>query len=57
MISIRNLSKTYDNGPWALNSVSLEIEDGDILALLEPNGAGKTTLISIICGISTLTSG
>ena len=57
MISIRDLCKTYDGGMRALNDASLEIKKGEILALLGPNGAGKTTMISIICGISTLTSG
>ena len=57
LISINNLSKTYENGLKALNNVSLNIKKGEILAMLGPNGAGKTTLISIICGIVTPSSG
>lgn len=57
IVSINNLSKTYEGGHRALRDVSLEIEEGEILALLGPNGAGKTTLISIICGIVSPTSG
>ena len=49
--SIKNVSKTFDGGFKALEEVSLDIRQGEILALLGPNGAGKTTLISIICGI------
>jgi len=41
----------------ALGSVSLTIEPGEIFALLGPNGAGKTTWISIVCGLTTATSG
>ncbi|MDC3231576.1 ABC transporter ATP-binding protein [Candidatus Pelagibacter sp.] len=56
-IVINNLSKVYDNGFNALKNVSLEVKQGEILAMLGPNGAGKTTLISIICGIVTPSSG
>ena len=51
VISIKNLSKTYESGFQALKNVNLEIREGEIIALLGPNGAGKTTLISIVCGI------
>jgi len=57
IISINNLSKTYQSGFQALKHVNLDIADGEILALLGPNGAGKTTLISIICGIVTPSTG
>mgnify|MGYP000548429479 CR=1 FL=1 len=57
LISIDNLTKTYEGGFQALKGVSMEIEKGEIIALLGPNGAGKTTMISIICGISRATSG
>src|SRR6187402_3245223 len=57
IISVENLSKTYASGYEALNSVNLEIRNGEIFALLGPNGAGKTTLINIICGIVTPSSG
>ena len=56
-IVINSLSKVYDNGFNALKKVSLEVRQGEILAMLGPNGAGKTTLISIICGIVTPSSG
>lgn len=57
IVSISNLSKTYEGGFQALNNVNLDIQRGEILALLGPNGAGKTTLISIICGIVNASRG
>tara|TARA_B100001093_G_C26748843_1_gene980131 strand:- start:68 stop:994 length:927 start_codon:yes stop_codon:yes gene_type:complete len=51
IVSIKNLSKIYNNNFQALKNVNLEIRKNEIFALLGPNGAGKTTLISIICGI------
>lgn len=57
IVSVKNLTKTYEGGFTALNDVSLDIEQGEILALLGPNGAGKTTLISTICGLVSPTSG
>ncbi|HEY8024914.1 MAG TPA: ABC transporter ATP-binding protein [Burkholderiaceae bacterium] len=51
IISIKNLTKTYESGFHALTGINLDIRRGEIFALLGPNGAGKTTLINIICGI------
>ena len=56
-ITIKDLSKVYDNGFEALKKINLDIKKGEIIALLGPNGAGKTTLISVICGIVTPSSG
>lgn len=57
LISIRELSKTYDSGFQALKHLDLDIQRGEIFALLGPNGAGKTTLIGIVCGIVNPSSG
>jgi len=51
MISIKNLSKTYNGSKKAVDDVSLEIEDGDIFAFVGLNGAGKSTTIKCIVGI------
>ncbi len=57
IVDIQDLRKTYDDGFEALKGVTLQIEEGEILAFLGPNGAGKTTLISVVCGIARATSG
>ncbi len=57
IISIQDLSKVYADGQKALDRVSLDIREGEILALLGPNGAGKTTLISAVCGLVEPTGG
>ena len=57
IVSIKNLSKVYDNGFHALKNINLDIRAGEILALLGPNGAGKTTLISAVTGIISSSAG
>jgi len=57
MLSITGLSKVYNDGLVALDDISLNVREGEILALLGPNGAGKTTLISAVCGLVVPTKG
>ena len=57
MLSIIGLSKRYNDGQVALEDISLDVKEGEILALLGPNGAGKTTLISAVCGLVVPTEG
>ena len=56
MLSIKNLSKTYDNGVRALHNVSLEIPNG-MFGLLGPNGAGKSSLMRTIATLQPADSG
>lgn len=56
-LSIRGLTKTYQNGVQALRGVDLDVEQGDFFALLGPNGAGKTTLIGILTSLVNKTGG
>lgn len=56
-LSIRNLTKTYDNKFEALKGISLDVMPGDFFAVLGPNGAGKSTTIGIISSLVRKTSG
>jgi len=58
MIQISQLTKKYkDSDFYAVNSMDLSVNKGEIFGLLGPNGAGKTTLISMLCGLLKPTSG
>jgi len=56
-LSLRQLSKTYQNGVHALKGIDLDVEEGDFFALLGPNGAGKSTAIGIVSSLVNKTSG
>jgi ABC-2 type transport system ATP-binding protein len=51
MIELINISKSYSGKVKAVDNLSIEIPDGEIVGFLGPNGAGKTTTIKLITGI------
>src|SRR6056297_1967970 len=56
ILQVQNLSKHF-GGLKAVDNVSFNLDEGDILGLLGPNGAGKTTCFNVISGIYKPTSG
>src|ERR1700712_2722091 len=55
-ISIRGVGKHFKNFA-ALNNVNLDIQSGELIALLGPSGSGKTTLLRVIAGLEWPDSG
>jgi ABC-2 type transport system ATP-binding protein len=56
VIEVRNLCKHYGDKK-AVNNISFEVKDGEILGFLGPNGAGKSTTMNMITGYISSTSG
>ena len=56
MVKLKNVTKAYELGGekiYALDRVSLEVDDGDFIAIMGPSGSGKSTLANIIGGLDT----
>ena len=56
LLQVQNVTKQYGE-KIALNDFSMDICQGEIVALIGENGAGKTTLLNIICGYSKPSAG
>jgi ABC-2 type transport system ATP-binding protein len=56
ILRVKEVTKQYDS-LTAVDHVSFEIEEGEIVSLLGPNGAGKTTIIQMLLTLVAPTSG
>jgi putative ABC transport system ATP-binding protein len=51
LIDLRDVSKQYDEGPPALDGLTLEVHAGESVAVLGRSGSGKSTLLNLIAGL------
>ena len=56
MIEIKNLTKKFDQFV-AVNDLSFNVGEGEVLGFLGPNGAGKSTTMKVITGFLSPSSG
>jgi NitT/TauT family transport system ATP-binding protein len=56
-ISVRDVEITYPNGAVAVQNISLDVREGEFLAILGPSGCGKSTLLQAIAGLLGTTHG
>lgn len=60
LIELSNVSKIYDTGSVtvrALDKVTLSIEEGEMVVILDPSGCGKTTVLNLIRALDTPSEG
>ena len=56
-ITLSELTKVYATGVKALDSLDLEVADGEFVVLVGPSGCGKTTALRMVAGLELITAG
>ena len=57
IVSLRNVTRAFAGGVFALRDVSLEISRGELLAIVGPSGSGKSTMLNIIGTLDRASAG
>ncbi len=57
IIRLRQVVKTYGEGPTVLGGIDLDVADGEFVSFIGPSGCGKSTLLRLAAGLRPLTSG
>jgi len=56
-VSLRNVTKQFDDGTVAVRNVSFDLPDGEFLVIVGPSGCGKSTTLRMIAGLETASEG
>jgi putative ABC transport system ATP-binding protein len=57
VIELQQVSKRYDEGPPAVDALTLTVQPGEALAVLGPSGSGKSTLLNLVAGLDRPSAG
>ena len=57
IISIKEVTKSFENGTLAVNGMSIEVSKGEFISFLGPSGCGKSTVLKMISGLLRPSSG
>src|SRR3954451_6503965 len=56
-ITLRNISKRYDDGTEAVSDLSIDAGDGELVVLVGPSGCGKSTTLMMVAGLEEISAG
>ena len=56
-VELKNITKVYDGGVKAVDSINIDIQDQEFVVLVGPSGCGKSTTLRMVAGLEDITNG